>query len=646
MLTNGRFGWMPDETGCGHLWMENSHENQLTPWCNDPLQIGGPERFLIAGEGGAYSLFADADGVACTVTYGAGFARWEKAMEGRRITVTAFVPMEGAQRVLLLEPEGNPCTLIHQTEGGEETRYPLTEAVALITTVEGTQTADAKEYKKTLNQTVMYWNRAVSSLKVYTGNELLDHYLNGWALYQVIACRLLGRTSRYQNGGAYGFRDQLQDVCATLLLGGSYAKGQLLRACAHQFSEGDVQHWWHEPDGKGVRTRITDDLLWLPYTLLQYLEKWDDRDILEETAPYLDSPPLREQEEERYEQPGISQEMGSVYDHAVRAIECVLARGNGVHGLLLMGTGDWNDGMNRVGVKGRGESVWLTWFASHVLEHFAPLCKERGEEERGEQYLAAAEALCHAANEAWDGDWFLRGYYDNGAPLGGKTCDECCIDSIAQSWAAMATWSDKEKAGKGITQAWKRLWDKEHGVVALFTPPFEDGEQDPGYIRGYLPGVRENGGQYTHGAVWLAMGCFRMGMADVGYGILKHLLPGGHNPDIYKAEPYVLAADVYTNPGHMGRAGWSWYTGAAGWYYRVATEELLGIHLRKGRLFVEPNLPDTLPEFSVYWRAKGWSLRISVARGTPKTLLDGQESREGVLLSALEGEHQLEVWIP
>ena len=678
MLTNGSMGWMPDETGCGHLWQGNAREHQLTPWENDPLAIGGPERFYLRTGAGWRSIFADADALDCAVTYGPGYARWEK--EGLR--TTAFVPREPDARVLLLELEGDPGELLYQNGEKGEILYRIEGCLALATGVDGTREMAPEEARRLLNRTVMDWNRQVSALKVRTPDRALDGYLNGWALYQVIACRLLGRTSRYQNGGAYGFRDQLQDVCATLLTQGETARGQILRACAHQFLEGDVQHWWHEPHeaqdasrgphlsdlrseevnssdlratrrvppaagpGKGVRTRISDDLLWLPYVLCEYLEARGDWGILTEEAPFLSSPPLGAGEQERYEQPAVSQEMGTVFDHALRAILCSLDRGTGEHGLALMGAGDWNDGMNRVGAGGRGESVWLTWFTAFVLERFAPVCERMGEGDRAEELRGLAERYASAANAAWDGEWFLRGYYDDGATLGSARDERCRIDSIAQSWAALVPHADRDLARRAVRSALEQLFDRGAGVVKLFTPAFDGNAHDPGYIRGYVPGVRENGGQYTHAAVWLALGCLRLGMAGEGWEILRALLPAHHDPAVYRAEPYVLAADVYSNPAHPGRGGWSWYTGAGGWYYRTAVGELLGLKLRGGRLFVEPALPPDWPGYTALWRTPRCNLHIQVARGAEqKALLDGEPVREGVELEALEGDRTLEVTV-
>lgn len=638
MLSNPTFGWFTDETGCGHLWRDNARECQLTPWNNDPLAIGGPERLRLRADGEERSVFADADGLPCRVTYGSGFARWEKTWGGRKLTTTAFVPPDREERVLSFALEGEGCELAY----GDRV-YALDDTLALATGAEGVRVpSDAPEQ---LRRTLEFWRRTAGAVTVSSPHGDLDRYLNGWAMYQVVACRLFGRTSRYQNGGAYGFRDQLQDVCATLLFSPKLAERQLRAACAHQFTEGDVLHWWHEmPQGdRGVRTRISDDLLWLPYTLCEYLEKWDDPAILEKAVPYLLAPVLGEREDERYEQFNNSQEMGTVYEHAVRAIDCALGRGTGAHGLLRMGGGDWNDGMNWVGKAGRGESVWLTWFAAHVLERFAPLAERMGEGARAKEYRAVAGTLVDAAESAWDGDWYLRGYYDSGATLGSHADEACRIDSIAQSWAVLAG-GREDRAKTAVKSALEQLFDRKNRVVKLFTPPFDAEETDPGYIRGYVPGVRENGGQYTHGAVWLALACFRLDMAEEGWAVLRALLPGGRDEAVYQAEPYVLAADVYANPAHLGRGGWSWYTGAAGWFYRAAVEELLGLRLRAGRLFVEPRLPEDWPGFSATWRTERAVFHITVCRGEKKkTLLDGRPVREGIVLEKYEGEHSVEV---
>lgn len=707
ILCNRRFGWMTDETGCGHLWYRNAREDPLTVWGNDPLAVGGAERVLLERDGHRYSIFADGDGLDCQVRYVPGEAVWEKEIGGASLRVTAFTDADAPARVLRVEWSGEgrliyrftpkltpdrkgvrfaecvwredhlaiqnpwsrafwPQTMLvaasetpisrrREAGGAVEMVYPMNGKLTLAVGCAASKEEECavlalrteRAFAAALKRTGALWAGVSGAIQVETPDQGLNSYLNGWAPYQIVACRLWGRTSRYQSGGAYGFRDQLQDACGALYFAPKLAEEQLLRCCAHQFEEGDVQHWWHETledgPGRGVRTRISDDLLWLPYTLCEYVEKTGDRTILDCTVPYLTGSPLEDTEGDRYELGRVSREIGDVYDHARRAVEQALARGNGQHGLALMGGGDWNDGMNRVGAEGRGESVWLTWFLVHVLERFAPLAEERGQSENAVRYLETAERYRAAATDAWDGEWFLRGYYDNGIPLGSRKSSECQIDSIAQSWAVLAGCGDEARVLRALRSALEHLWDKDRRLVKLFTPPFSSREAaDPGYIADYVPGVRENGGQYTHAAVWLAIACLRAGLAEEGWELLRALLPSGRDTEVYRGEPYVLSADVYTAAGHVGRGGWSWYTGAAGWYYRGAVEELLGLRMRKGRLYVEPRLPDGWPGYTVRWRTGIGELEITVIRDKEKSFtLDGREAPDGVALRECKGKHRL-----
>ena len=415
--------------------------------------------------------------------------------------------------------------------------------------------------------------------------------MNGWAVYQALACRLLARTSIYQSGGAFGFRDQLQDAVNLLLIEPKYARERILAACAHQYLEGDVMHWWHEgePD-RGVRTRCSDDLLWLPWAVCEYVEKTGDTAILDEKRPFLASRELEPQEETRYEPAAPSERSGSVLEHAALSLSRVIKRGVGKHGLPLMLAGDWNDGMDAVGIGGRGESVWLAWFFAHTARRFAPLLERTGDKPGAAALLSAAARFGRAADRAWDGEWYLRGYFDDGSPLGTAHGHGCRIDSVAQSWAAMCREAAPGKVNEALDSALARLFDRDKGVVKLFDPPFGDGAERAGYIASYGPGFRENGGQYTHGAIWLAMACLRTGRRADGLELLKAVLP--RLAPEYGAEPYVLAADVYSNPDRYAQAGWSWYTGSAGWFFRVVTEDLLGLRLEGGRLTRESNAPD------------------------------------------------------
>ena len=443
------------------------------------------------------------------------------------------------------------------------------------------------------------WLGAVSRLWMTTPDADMNRYLGGWAAYQALCCRLLARTSLYQNGGAFGFRDQLQDAVNLLLLDSAPAREQIGRACAHQFAAGDVCHWWHAGTGPehGVRTRISDDLLWLPWAVCEYVEKTGDAEILRAEYPFLAGEELEENEHDRYQPLEVSAERGTVLEHCRRALMRVLARGVGAHGLLLIGTGDWNDAFDRVGAQGRGESVWLTWFFAITARKFAALVGGHA----AEQLALAADHCTRAAEGAWDGAWYRRGYYDDGRPLGSEACGECRIDAIAQAFAALDTHADRGRVHTALTSAVEHLFDREHNVVRLFDPPITRRTPETGYVRSYGAGLRENGGQYTHGALWLAMALLRTGRTDEGAEILHAVLPAAHDPARYEGEPYVLAADVAAGD-NAGVAGWTWYTGAAGWYLRIAAEELLGLHLRGGVLYPEPRLPAGWPECAVRWR--------------------------------------------
>lgn len=443
------------------------------------------------------------------------------------------------------------------------------------------------------------WLGAVSRLWITTPDEAMNRYLGGWAAYQTLCCRLLARTSLYQNGGAFGFRDQLQDAVNLLLLDSKPAREQIGRACAHQFSAGDVCHWWHAGFGveHGVRTRISDDLLWLPWAVCEYAQKTGDTQILSAEYPFLAGEELAEHERDRYQPLTPGTETGTVLEHCRRAFMRVLARGVGTHGLLHIGTGDWNDAFDRVGAQGRGESVWLTWFFAVTARKFAALIGGHA----AEQLTLAADRCTRAAEAAWDGAWYRRGYYDDGQPLGSEKSGECRIDAIAQAFAAFDTHADPTHVQRALTSAVEQLFDREHNVVRLFDPPITRRTPETGYVRSYGAGLRENGGQYTHGALWLAMALLRTGRTDEGAQILRAVLPAAHDPARYEGEPYVLAADVAAGD-NAGAAGWTWYTGAAGWYLRIAAEELLGLHLRGGVLYPEPRLPAGWPECAVRWR--------------------------------------------
>ena len=637
ILTNGRMGWIATDAGTGNLFLDNAREQPLTPWENDPLSLWGPERLELRHGGEDHSLFADADGFPTETEYGFGFARWKRQLGGEETEVTAFLPRDVQGLVLLIRLRGwNPedrlrffarkaaeapsdfglYASVPLLEGtGDELRWmtgtpggdaclagefpPADEVVLALGLPEAARFARPEEAKTELKRVLSFWRERTGSFRLRSPSPRLDAYVNGWALYQILACRVMARCSLYQSGGAFGFRDQLQDVCALADTLPDTARGQILAAAAHQYREGDVMHWWHpRTDGdRGVRTRCSDDLLWLPYALTVYGEKTGDRSILEAEAPWLVSRPLGSEERDRYEAPD-REGSGSLQEHGLRAISLVLGRGCGPHGLLRMGSGDWNDGMDAV----EGESVWLTWFAALVMDRFGILTGR-------EELRKRAAELGRCADAAWTGEWYLRGWYADGRPLGAPGSPECAIDSLAQSFAVLSGFGDPEKSRAAVKKAAELLLDRKQGTVKVFAPPF-NGMEKPGYIRSYLPGVRENGGQYTHAAVWLAAACLRCGETDLGWTLLETLLPGGRPEEIYQGEPYVLAADVYTHPDMPGRAGWTWYTGAAGWFLRTAVEELLGIRLAGGKVTAQPKLPASWPGYEAWLRAGGKTWHI------------------------------------
>lgn len=457
-----------------------------------------------------------------------------------------------------------------------------------------------------------WWRERVCRLRADGLPEELSGLVNGWSAYAALCCRVLGRSSMYQSGGAIGFRDQLQDYVNLLWLDGGACRAHILSCCAHQFAEGDVQHWWHPGRGetdKGVRTRCSDDLLWLPWAVCEYVDATGQTALCAENAPYITSPPLGEDESSRYELPSLSGETGNVLDHCRRSIMLTLSRGFGTHHLLLMGSGDWNDGFDAMGPG--SESVWLTWFGSIVCHRFSLLLTRLGEPDAA-RYAEASRALAEAADEAWDGDHYLRGYYGDGTPLGSGRGRCCRVDSVAQSFAALCPHADPDKVRVALDTALAALHDSESGLTALYTPPFSPGDRAPGYVATYGPGFRENGGQYTHAAVWLARACFRTGRWEDGAALLRSIAAAARRPE-YGAEPFALAADVYTAPGKVGRSGWSWYTGAAGWCYRVVWEDMLGFAVKDGAPRFDPPEP--------VLRA-GWSLRYADGGGRQIKMAD------------------------
>jgi len=634
MLTNGRFGALISESSTGFLWYKNARECPISPWSGDIYAEKGPETLEFYQDGQWQSVFA-ARGSTTHVTYGFGWAAFEKCSGGITLRLTVWVPPDGAERRMQLHASAPlPIRWCLPLQLGSEKR----DAIAVQTTLDRsgrfravsrrcpfpdltleascsaawTRTATDRQSflaggeekplrcgepcfageflledtaelcvgtersgEGSLEATQQHWRAVLDRCRGKTGDEELDHLLGGWAQYQALAGRILGRCSLYQQGGAIGFRDQLQDRVNTLPLDTAGCRAHILDCCAHQFEEGDVQHWWHEGVGdthRGVRTRCSDDLLWLPWAVCEYVRFTDDISICRETAPYLTAPPLAKEEDSRYELPERSEKRGSVLEHCRAALDLVLRRGSGSHGLLLMGSGDWNDGLDGLGEG--GESTWLTFFYARCAHDFAELLERLGESGAA-WYRKAARSAVAAGEKAWDGQCWLRGWYGDAAPLG-KAGDEGGVDAVVQSFGAMAPGVDPEHAETALSTAVESLYDAEQRICRIFTAPYTQRGRSPGYISAYGPGFRENGGQYTHAALFLARALFQRGRREEAERILRCAVAEGRRSAVYEAEPYVIPADIYANPDCYGRGGWSWYTGSAGWFFRVAMEDLLG----------------------------------------------------------------------
>jgi cyclic beta-1,2-glucan synthetase len=539
-----------------------------------------------------------------------------------------FDPCAALQRDLTLEPESQVDLIfvLGQAADAESARE-------LVRRYRAVPAAEAE-----LGRVKQQWREVLDRVQVETPDLQMNVILNHWLLYQTIVCRIYARSAFYQAGGAYGFRDQLQDVMALTITRPDLTRRQIVSASAHQFREGDVQHWWHPPSGRGVRTHFSDDRVWLPYCVSHYLTATGDMSVLDELAPFVEGALLPPEREAMYFEPAVSEDKVTVYEHCARALDISMAVGQ--HGLPLMHGGDWNDGMNRVGAEGRGESIWLAWFLCATLREFAPIAARRGDHVHARAWAAHADDLQAAVErEAWDGAWYRRAYFDDGSPLGAAGNAECRIDSLAQSWALISGAGEPARARRAMESVGEHLVKPGDDMVLLFAPPFDRSPQELGYIKGYLPGVRENGAQYTQAAVWCVIAHALQGDGERAAELFEMLNPINHGSTRagihrYKAEPYVIAADVYSEPPHTGRGGWSWYSGAAGWMYRAGIEFILGFKLRDREILIDPCIPEHWRSFKIRYRAKRSTYEFvidnphGVARGVLRVELDGKELPE------------------
>ena len=751
VIANPGFGFVVSEAGSGFTWAENSRENQLTPWSNDPsgdppgevlyirddesgalftatpLPIREDSRYLICHGQGFTSFVHDSHELAAELVQFVAtddpvkFSRLRlrnTSSRERRISVAAYVEWvlgpvravatpfvvtsmdsatgamfarnrwkaEFADRVAFLDigggqqvecgdrthwigrngslgaPSGlsrdrnpagavgpglDPCGMLMKTfilKPGEMVSMVVLlgqaanedEARRLVARARASRPDDV------LRRSVELWDELLGVVQVRTPDRAMDLMLNRWLLYQTVSCRLWARAGFYQAGGAYGFRDQLQDGMALVISRPDLVREHLLRAAARQFPQGDVQHWWHPPTGKGVRTRFSDDRIWLAYAAAHYVEVSGDAAVLEEVMPFIDAATLQPGQEDAYQEPVVSMESGTLYEHIARALDISLAVGR--HGLPLIGGGDWNDGMNHVGAKGEGESVWLAWFLIATLDSWIEVARKRGDTDREQIWRAHVAQLRSAVEEhAWDGNWYRRAFDDAGDPIGSADNLECRIDSIAQSWSVLSRGDRPDRARMAMASVSEHLVRRADALILLLTPPFDKGPQDPGYIKGYVPGVRENGGQYTHAAAWVVMAWAALGDGNRAFELFSMLNPIHHastraGVQRYKVEPYVVAADVYSEGAHVGRGGWTWYTGSAAWMYRAGLESILGIQVRGERLHLAPCIPDSWPGYEVTLK-RGRSM-YTVAVTNPEGVQTGivALTLDGVVLNPVAGD--------
>jgi cyclic beta-1,2-glucan synthetase len=619
-------------------WMLGNNPNRTAPFvtcrATENKQIlfaSNPYSITHSGRTAFFAVNADVSGA--TASRGEFIGRWGDI--SRPGSVTAAKELSGQ-----MSHDGDPCAalavdIILQPGDTREFIFVLgdsdNDAAAEALSAE----AIGVDFNNALEANRSRWSKFLGKVHIETPDRALNHLLNGWLPYQMLSCRITARAAFYQASGAFGFRDQLQDSLALMLHDPSIARRQIVTAAGRQFVEGDVQHWWLAENGAGVRTHISDDIVWLAYALDQYVTATGDTAILDETVPFISGPLLAQDVHDSFFRPETSERTASIYEHAALGLDLALSR-TGPHGLPLILGGDWNDGMNRVGVAGRGESVWLAWILSGTLARFIPVAEGRGDQSRADNWRTHLERLRDAIETAgWDGHYYRRAYYDDGTPLGSAESDENRIDSIAQSWSVLSDQGNPERSKQALDAALANLLEHDGGILRLFNPPYATTDKDPGYIRAYPPGIRENGGQYTHAGAWLALALAKSGRPDEAMQCLDCLLPIRHSMDReaaerYRTEPYAVAADIYSEGALRGQGGWSWYTGSAAWIYRAVVEGLLGIERKGADVVSTPVLPADWNGFTARIELPGKSVEVKATRGASgqiETSVNGKKGR-------------------
>ncbi|MDF2841918.1 MAG: uncharacterized protein K0R00_344 [Herbinix sp.] len=752
VIANKNFGFQISESGAGFTWSNNSRENKITPWSNDPVCDKASEAIYILDEVTGDIItpmsLGRTDKGNYIVRHGFGYSKFLHEETELKQELTIFTPVEesvkiwelkltnnsnrtkylclsyyvewvlGTQRehtnpyILttynneheylsaknvytmnfqnllaymfssemtigytgdrqeflgpkgdILNPRGADAKLSCHTGSGYDSCGAIQVSVAIApqeckTVLFGLgQDSDRNEIHRIRNKyrnvslagielakVKEYWKSILGTIQVQTKDKAIDYLVNGWLIYQTISCRINARAAFYQCGGAYGYRDQLQDTLSLVFTNPDALRKQIIISCSRQFEEGDVQHWWHPPMGIGVRTRITDDLLWLPYATAAYIRSTNDSSILNEMVPYIKGPVLKEGEHDIMFTPDISDLSESVYEHCKKTINITRL---GKHGLPLMGGGDWNDGMNEVGKDGLGESVWLAWFLYTLLGDFIPICYQVGDEEYAKEQEIKRDNLLKSIEEhTWDGDWYMRAFYDDGSKMGSKESDECKIDSISQSWSVISGGARKDRAATAMQSAWRYLIREEDSISLLLSPPFDKTSRNPGYIKNYIPGIRENGGQYTHAATWLAIATAIHGDYNMAHRLFTllnpiHITANRKDALRYEKEPYVMIADISLSPPYTGRGGWSWYTGSSGWMYQGLVNWFLGIRKEGEELIIDPTTPQSFGNYTLTYQYKSSKYEIRIESRSKGNLLtesytiDG-EKKSGKRVSLLD----------